>query len=92
LATLQESVRAALTAWFNTLPPDPSIIPTQRTLKLSSAESALKAKTLTNQVKLLQLVHELDGQTEDVTTTTDAVVRDEERFLVGRVTVTVESA
>ncbi|MEY3213092.1 MAG: hypothetical protein RIT28_3573 [Pseudomonadota bacterium] len=92
LATLQESVRAALTAWFNTLPPDPSVTPTQRTIKLSKAESALKDKTLTQAVKAMQLVHELDGASEDITSTTDAAVLGEERFIVGRVTVTVESA
>jgi uncharacterized phage protein gp47/JayE len=92
LATLQESVRAALTAWFNTLPPDPSVTPAQRTLKLTSAESALKDKTLTKAVKAMQLVHEHSGETEDITSSNDAVVRDEERFIIGRVTVTVESA
>lgn len=92
LATLQESVRAALTAWFNTLPPDPSVSPVQRTLKLTSALAALEAKTLTKSVTLLQLVHEQDGVSEDITASSDAVVRDSERFVIGRVTVTVESA
>ncbi len=92
LATLQESVRSALTAWFNTLTPDPSVTPVQRTLKLSSAESVLKAKTPTTSVKLMQLVHEVDGDSKDITLSDNAVVRDDERFIVGRVTVIVESA
>ena len=43
-------------------------------------------------MKALQLVHEHPGETEYITSSTDAVVGDEERFIIGRITVTVESA
>lgn len=90
LATLQESVRSALTAWFNTLTPDGTT--KQRTLKLDSAVVALTDKTTTSSVNAMQLVHELDGTSEAITSASNAVVRDDERFVVGRVTIIVESA